>query len=69
MVGSYFFPLFQKWRTLLQPIVVDSEEVLAAGVAAETVGAVVTVADVAAGVAAVADGVAAAVRKRRSGSL
>jgi len=59
----------QKWRTLLQPIVVDSEEVLAAGVAAETVGAVVTVADVAAGVAAVADGLAAAVRKRRSGSL
>ena len=69
MIGSYLFPLFQKWRTLLQPIVVDSEEVLAAGVAAETVGAVVTVADVAAGVAAVADGVAAAVRKRRSGSL
>jgi hypothetical protein len=60
--------LFQKWRTLLQPIVVDSEEVLAAGVAAETVGAVVTVADAAAGVAAAVDAAAGAAKRRRSGS-
>jgi len=57
-----------EWRTLLQPIVVDSEEGLAdAGVAA-TVADAVTAAVGAAGVAVAADVAAGAAKRRRNGS-
>ena len=58
---------FTEWRTLLQPILVDSEEVLEAGAAAETEGVAVTVAVEAGAVDAEVAGAGVA-RRKRNGS-